>query len=90
MFKLCIKEKRISRNMSQHELSKKTKLNQSYISHLESDNRHKSPTLKTLMIIAKALDVTCPLELIKHCDFCGEENCSLLRYLKENNKLKEN
>lgn len=69
-FILKIKEIRIMKNMTQSELAKKSGVDQSYISILESINRKKSPTLKTLEGIGNALDI-CPLKLVE----CSCKNC---------------
>lgn len=52
---LKIKEVRIKERLTQTELAKKSKISQSYLSELESNK--KSPTLRQLCKIAKALNV---------------------------------
>lgn len=71
-FELQIKKTRISMGISQKELAKKSRLSQSYIAKLESNNRVKSPTLNTLKKISKVLNV-CPFFLVqcnKQCYKC--------------------
>lgn len=58
---LLIKEVRLSKNLSQMELAKKSGISQSYLSELESNK--KSPTLRLLCKIAEALNVQ-PEELV--------------------------
>lgn len=58
---LKIREIRITKKLSQSELAKKSGVSQSYLSELESNK--KSPTLRQLFKIAKALDVD-PWELV--------------------------
>gem|GEM_PF-1507858 len=75
---LFIKEYRIIKKMTQYELAKKCRINQSYISQLESNHpRAKSPTLRTMFRIAKALDI-CPHILVQYnfkCDHDCFTNC---------------
>lgn len=59
---LNLKNVRQRKQISQKQLSTKTKLSQSYISQLEN-NENANPTLETIELIANALDV-CPLELL--------------------------
>lgn len=61
-----IKNLRKIKGVTQEELAIKTGLSQSYISELESKNSIANPTVQTIEIIAKALDV-CPLKLLL-CD----------------------
>ncbi|WP_291566827.1 MULTISPECIES: helix-turn-helix domain-containing protein [unclassified Clostridium] len=72
MFKLKIKEKRLAQHISQKELADSTDVSQSYLSSLETDDRQKSPTLRTIEKIAEGLNV-CPLELIE-CNCCKCKN----------------
>ena len=58
---LNLKKVREQKRMSQGKLSKITGFSQGYISQLE--NNSKTPTLKTIEVIANALEV-CPLALI--------------------------
>ena len=57
--------------MSQTELAKKAKINQSYLSALEHDK--KSPTLRMLFTISEALEV-CPYLLLTYDRYC-KHNC---------------
>lgn len=50
-----LKKLRISKQMSQHELAKRAGLAQSSISYIESGS--KSPNIKTVIKLAKALEV---------------------------------
>lgn len=71
---LLIKQYRIDKNMTQHELAIKSKLNHSYISQLENNHpKAKSPTLRVIFRIARALEV-CPHKLIQYNIDC-EQNC---------------
>lgn len=71
---LKIKHWRIIKNFTQAELAKKTEIDQSYISILESNHRKKSPTLKMLENLAKTLEI-CPLELIEcECEHCKKNS----------------
>ena len=66
MINTKIKIYRIKKRLTQRELGIKCNLSQSHISALE--NNLESPTLHTLEIIAKALNV-CVFELMDHkCD----------------------
>lgn len=76
MFKLNIKKYRHIRKMTQEELALKCGLTQQYMSMLEQGIiRHKSPTLRTIERISKALQV-CPKDLINCSDgsscVCGK------------------
>ena len=73
MIKTRIKIYRKRENLTQKELAIKCNLTQAYISILE--NNLESPTLRTLEIIAKALDI-CILELI---EFNCTINCAKLK-----------
>lgn len=66
MIHFDIKNIRRIKGVTQEELAFKTGLSQSYISELEAKHSIANPTIQTLEIIAKALDV-CPLDLL-HCD----------------------
>lgn len=73
MIKTNIKIYRKRRNLTQRQLAIKCNLTQGYISLLE--NNLESPTLRTLELIAKALDI-CVLELIEYnCTI----NCTKLK-----------
>lgn len=70
MFKLKIKKYRLLKGMTQKELSKKSNINQTYISRLEQYERHRSPTLHTVELLAEALEV-CPKRLLEcNCKVC--------------------
>jgi len=77
-FKLYLKHHRIIKNLTQLELARKSGLTQQFISQLESNERAKSPTLRTIEILAKALDI-CPYLLIEYsCETCNKtETCKL-------------
>lgn len=71
MFRLRIKEYRLSKNITQKELADKCNLSQSYISMLEKgDFREKSPTLMVIESIADSLGVCVKDILILECDLC--------------------
>ncbi|MCR3760442.1 helix-turn-helix transcriptional regulator [Clostridium felsineum] len=75
-----IKEYRKLKGMTQRELAKKARLKQSYISELERGNynKYKSPTMRTVSRLAKALDV-CPHLLVRYnieCDYDCINACS--------------
>lgn len=71
---LFIKEYREIKNLTQQELAALAKVKQSYISQLENNHPYaKSPTLRVLFRIAKALE-TCPHLLVKY-DWNCKENC---------------
>jgi transcriptional regulator with XRE-family HTH domain len=71
---LLIKEYRKKRGFTQAELSKRAKMNQSYLSQLERNLPHaKSPTLRMIFNIAQALDI-CPHILVKYHRNC-ENDC---------------
>lgn len=71
MIHFDIKNIRRLKGITQEELAFKTGLSQSYISELEAKHSIANPTIQTLEIIAKALDV-CPLDLLQ-CD-CNKHN----------------
>ena len=73
MINTKIKIYRKIKNLTQRQLAIKCNLTQGYISLLE--NNLESPTLRTLEIIAKALDI-CILELI---EFNCTINCAKLK-----------
>lgn len=54
-----LKKARLNKKYTQNFLSKKTGISQSYISKLESSNKH-SPTVREILLLSKALDI-CPL-----------------------------
>lgn len=71
---LLIKQYRIGKNMTQHELARKSRLNHSYISQLENNHpKAKSPTLRVIFRIARALEI-CPHKLIQYNISCSN-NC---------------
>lgn len=78
---LLIKEYRIKKGLTQAELSKKAKMNQSYLSQLERNLPHaKSPTLRMIFNIAHALEI-CPHILInyeRHCKNDCMNRCEML------------
>lgn len=77
-YKLQIKKYRKLRNMTQKELARKAKVKQSYISQLENPKNTKSPSLRTILDIAYALNV-CPyalINLIKYTPPCLKNDCS--------------
>jgi transcriptional regulator with XRE-family HTH domain len=78
---LLIKKYRKKRGLTQAELSKKAKMNQSYLSQLERNLPHaKSPTLRMIFNIAQALDV-CPHILINYERQCKNDcmhKCELI------------
>lgn len=67
-----IKEYRKLKGMTQRELAQKARLKQAYISELEHGkfNPLKSPTMRTISRIAKALD-TCPHLLVRYNIGCN-------------------
>lgn len=70
MLKLNIKKYRMLKKLSQLELANRVGVSQNYISLLERDCRTKSPTLHTIELISKALDV-CVCDLITcNCNKC--------------------
>lgn len=72
-FEIRIKKVRISIGITQRQLSIKAGLSQGYIAKLESPYRSKSPTLNTVLKIAKVLKV-CPYSLVicnSDCDNCN-------------------
>lgn len=74
-YKLLIKKYRIKCGMTQEELAIKSKVRQAYISQLEeASNLKKNPTVRTLLRIAKALNV-CPHQLIRSSTEC-KYNCA--------------
>lgn len=84
---LKIKEIRIEKNMSQSELARLSGVNQSCISYLENRKRTKSPILKNLEKIAKALDV-CVFDLMM-CDdgFQPQCNSTTCRHIKQKQQI---
>lgn len=71
---LLIKKYRRIKNMTQHELARKCKLNRSYISQLENNHpKAKSPTLRIMFRIARALEI-CPHMLVQYNINC-DQNC---------------
>lgn len=71
MFRLNIREIRLSKNISQKELAKKGGISQSYISMLEKGDIYQiTPTLDVVEAIANALGVCSKDILIVECDFC--------------------
>ena len=80
MINTKIKIYRIKKRLTQRELGIKCNLSQSHISALE--NNLESPTLHTLELIAKALNV-CVFELIEHdcsinCTKVTNKTCNCL------------
>jgi len=90
MFRLRLKEFRKLRNLTQQELAQKAKVSQEYISDLEKLDRSKSPTLKVVRDISKALDI-CVYELLAYnCpryDECTSK-CKNHSCYREDNKIK--
>ncbi len=85
-YKLLIKKFRIIRGMTQKELATKSNIRQSYISQLEENNPTKSPTLRTVFKIAKALDV-CPYLLVQvKCKKKYDLTCSMICKFRIKNK----
>lgn len=76
-YELRIKDFRRLRRMTQKELAKKSKVNQSYISKLENNKKNlKSPTLVVTFNIADALKI-CPHILIKYNCTCKMNCCKI-------------
>lgn len=77
-YTLFIKKYRERKKLTQRELAALAKIKQSYISQLENNHPHaKSPTLRVMFKIAKALDV-CPHLLVRYNWDCKEDcldNC---------------
>ena len=78
--KLEIRKYRRMKRFTQHRLSELSGISQSYLSQLENNKSYKSPTLTTLLAIAKSLEV-CPSLLISH-------DCKRCVIIKEGNKIK--
>lgn len=73
MFILKIKKVREMRRLTQDELSKKSGVDQSYISRLEKEERHRSPTLHIIEQLAEILEI-CPKKLLEcNCKYCKNE-----------------
>ena len=85
IFKLLIREYRKFRKMTQKDLAIHSNVTQPYISDLEKGIiRKKSPTLRTLQCIAKALSI-CPFLLLT----CDQNNdCKKCMYSKDKNFFK--
>jgi DNA-binding XRE family transcriptional regulator len=80
-YTLQIKKYRILQHMTQAELARKANIKQSYISQLEKDNvKVKSPTLKVIFRIAKALGV-CPHVLVNYITHCNDNCCQNCRQI---------
>lgn len=79
-YKLLIRKYRLLRGMTQAELAYKSNIRQSYISDLENSSNIKSPTLRTILKIADALNV-CPHVLVQYDTSC-DNNC--LKHCKRN------
>ncbi|KEI02887.1 helix-turn-helix transcriptional regulator [Clostridium botulinum C/D] len=74
-FELRIKEFRLKLRISQKQLARKAELSQGYIAKLESTRYwNKSPTLNTLIKIAKVFNV-CPYKIVICNGNCN--NCKL-------------
>ncbi|WP_342686252.1 MULTISPECIES: helix-turn-helix transcriptional regulator [unclassified Methanoculleus] len=81
VFGIIIKEIRSERSLSQEILAKKSNLDRTYISQIETGK--KSPTLSTVFKIAHALDVL-PSELLLRveerlgiaCTITGGDSCA--------------
>ena len=52
-----IKKARIAKGLSQKQLSKKTKISQSYLSKLEQQEFTHSPTVTQVLALSKALNI---------------------------------
>jgi predicted transcriptional regulator len=69
--------------MTQQELARKAKMNQSYLSQLERNLPHaKSPTLRMIFNISQALDI-CPHILVnykRHCKNDCMNNCEMVSF----------
>lgn len=73
-YTLFIKEIRIKQGLTQSQLARKSNIKQSYISQLERNLPNaKSPTLRIIFQISKALNV-CPHFLVQYTMDC-DKNC---------------
>lgn len=71
--KLCIKQWRINRGISQAQLAKRTHMSQSYLSELEANTKY--PSIPMLYRIANVLEI-CPQYLLG-CELRICDNCYL-------------
>jgi transcriptional regulator with XRE-family HTH domain len=67
MYRILVKRHRRRRRIRQKDLSKKSGVSESHISHLEADNsvRDRTPTLQTVENLAIAMEI-CPYDIVMY------------------------